>query len=201
MTDSGDGAPPSSEPNLTAAIEEAVESVTPLIQRLPPREQTQVREIVQFAVERSIHSSFQGPIPPPDILRQYDEVLPGTAERIIRLAEQQVAHRHKQEDRIVLSQVRTARNSQWMAFVLTIVLVVVGTFLAIKNHDTVAGIIFGTTIAALASVFAIGNWMGRKRQEEDDCEDEADEEASQAHVEERKSTVKATAKSSKKKRR
>lgn len=36
---------------------------------------------------------FSGPLPPPQILGQYDEVLPGAAERILRMAEKQQDHR------------------------------------------------------------------------------------------------------------
>lgn len=36
---------------------------------------------------------FSGPLPHPQTLRQYDEVLPGAAERILRMAEKQQDHR------------------------------------------------------------------------------------------------------------
>lgn len=40
---------------------------------------------------------FQGPLPPPEILARFDQIVPGAAERIIRLAETEVAHRQEQE--------------------------------------------------------------------------------------------------------
>ncbi len=36
---------------------------------------------------------FSGPLPPPQVLGQYDEILPGAAERILRMAEKQQDHR------------------------------------------------------------------------------------------------------------
>ncbi len=42
-------------------------------------------------------ASFSGPIPPPDVLKRYEEVLPGAAERILKMAEEQSAHRRKLE--------------------------------------------------------------------------------------------------------
>ncbi len=40
-----------------------------------------------------IAQEFSGPIPPPNIIAGYEDVLPGTADRIIRMAEQQSKHR------------------------------------------------------------------------------------------------------------
>lgn len=44
-------------------------------------------------------SSFQGPLPPPRILHDYDQIVPGSAERIISLWENQVQHRQDLEKR------------------------------------------------------------------------------------------------------
>jgi uncharacterized membrane protein len=41
----------------------------------------------------SVSTSFSGPIPPPLILKQYDDLVPGAAARILAQAEQQTAHR------------------------------------------------------------------------------------------------------------
>lgn len=40
---------------------------------------------------------FQGPIPHPDLLKKYDEVVLGAAERILRLAEEEQQHRHEMD--------------------------------------------------------------------------------------------------------
>ena len=47
-------------------------------------------------------SAFSGPLPPPHILKQYDECLPDTADRIITMAEKEQEFRHnrkRQEER------------------------------------------------------------------------------------------------------
>ena len=46
--------------------------------------------LVQTVMESSA-SSFPGPLPPPDLLRQYNDVVPGSAERILALAERQAS--------------------------------------------------------------------------------------------------------------
>lgn len=41
--------------------------------------------------------SYEGPIPHPDLLRKFDELLPGTAERLINLAVAESEHRRSLE--------------------------------------------------------------------------------------------------------
>jgi len=40
---------------------------------------------------------YQGPITPPELLRQYDEIVPGAADRILEMAEEQSKHRQSCE--------------------------------------------------------------------------------------------------------
>lgn len=57
----------------------------------------EIRKIVQVIEQRFFH--FSGPIPPPEILRQYGEVLPSLPDRIVTLAEKEQLHRHQQDHR------------------------------------------------------------------------------------------------------
>jgi len=41
-----------------------------------------------------VSAHWSGPLPPPATLKQFDEVIPGGAERILRMAEAEQAHRH-----------------------------------------------------------------------------------------------------------
>jgi uncharacterized membrane protein len=52
-------------------------------------------QVVGFAVS----SSFSGPLPPPNLLAQYNEVLPDGANRIVTMAERQAKHRQRLETR------------------------------------------------------------------------------------------------------
>jgi len=46
-------------------------------------------------VAQVTQETYQGPIPPPSLLQEYDAVVPGSAERILAMAERQSAHRDK----------------------------------------------------------------------------------------------------------
>src|SRR2546423_387229 len=58
------------------------------------RTRLQIAEASQF--------SFSGPIPPPDLIAAYDKILPGSADRIFRMAEAQAQHRQTLENRVIL---------------------------------------------------------------------------------------------------
>lgn len=48
-------------------------------------------------ISKVIASRFSGPIPPPNVLKDYEEVIPGSADRIISMAEMQLHHRMTME--------------------------------------------------------------------------------------------------------
>lgn len=61
-----------------------------------------VREVVVQAIKEE----FSGPIPPPDIIEKYERILPGAADRIITMAEQQATHRQAMEKKMIESESR-----------------------------------------------------------------------------------------------
>lgn len=67
-------------------------SLTPNLPNIPPRPPGRDPNSV-FVAE----SSWQGPLPPPEILQGYEAAFPGAAERILRMAEDQGAHRRDME--------------------------------------------------------------------------------------------------------
>ena len=44
------------------------------------------------------HQTYLGPIPPPEELHHYESVIPGAADRILRMAEAESLHRQRQEE-------------------------------------------------------------------------------------------------------
>jgi len=113
------------------------------------------------------HQSWQGPLPAPEQLAGYNAVHPGTAERIIRMAEQEGAHLREREMLETKAYVRQYETEEWkakanvrlhhigqaLAFVFAIVCVVAAYNLAMADHDEVAGILGGATLAAIVVAF------------------------------------------------
>ena len=57
----------------------------------PHGSRTSTLEIQQFA----------GPLPPPQVLQEYNRVIPGAAERLLVMAEEPAKHRRELERRVV----------------------------------------------------------------------------------------------------
>ncbi|MDP1633348.1 MAG: DUF2335 domain-containing protein [Gallionellaceae bacterium] len=77
--------------------------------RLSPQGvQTQPTQQVQVSHQKVHH----GPLPAPEDLQRYDELLPGAAERIIAMAEMEQRHRHEQEKKAIASELATRETLQ-----------------------------------------------------------------------------------------
>jgi hypothetical protein len=79
MADDDSGKQPNLFP-VSDALEELLRSK--LSQIVPEPNKQEVTRVIHEVV-----ASFQGPLPPPAILRGYDDFIPGAAERIIAMAE------------------------------------------------------------------------------------------------------------------
>lgn len=65
-----------------------------VLSQRPQQGVTQAVELAIFA-----HRSFSGPIPPPEVLREYDLILPGLGQTIVRQWTSETSHRHETDRR------------------------------------------------------------------------------------------------------
>jgi len=107
--------------------------------------------------------AFSGPIPAPGILAEYERILPGAAERILKMAETQSSHRQHQEEKSLQAQVehlvrrdKEARYGQWFAFIIAIFAIVMGTLVALVSSGLGGGIITFAGLATIVSAFIYG---------------------------------------------
>lgn len=112
-------------------------------------------------VTQSVFSS--GPLPPPEQLKEYDEVLSGSAERIVKLAEEQSAHRRKMEQSSLDAQVKIISRGQYLAFTITLVFGIGGGILLWSGRD-IGGI--ATLVAAIMP--AILAFLNKENKKESD---------------------------------
>lgn len=89
---------------------------------------------------------FAGPIPPPALLGQYEQVCEGAANRILTQFEEQGRHRRDLERKAINYNVASATIGQVAGFLLFVVAIAAGTFLL--YHDKQAGGL-GTIITAV----------------------------------------------------
>ncbi|MDE6052372.1 MAG: DUF2335 domain-containing protein [Lachnospiraceae bacterium] len=69
--------------------------------------EAQSREVEIIRREmRQVVSEFSGPLPPPNIIKGYEDILPGSAERILAMAEKQSEHRQFMERKMIATESR-----------------------------------------------------------------------------------------------
>ncbi len=127
---------------------------------IPTESKTDEIEIMSHQVLGQI---YQGPIPAPDVLKEYNMLLPGAADRILSMAEQEAFHRHKMEKRaleVELEDLRArARDSRWgqiFGFFIGTFTVLAGAYTAIQGYQWPGSLIGTSGVLGLVSVFVIG---------------------------------------------
>ena len=102
-----------------------------------------------------IEQHFQGPIPPPNIMEAYDRILPGSADRILKLTEQQFEHRVAIENKVIDSKIISERRGTLLGFSLAVFIILASVILILKDKDIagLAGIIITVTSLLLAFMY------------------------------------------------
>lgn len=110
-----------------------------------------------------ITASFSGPLPPPETLEGYNSVLPGAAERILVMAERQSAHRQDLEKMLVCGNVRHDLLGMVFGFIICILLISAGAFLAYTDKLVMA---FASMLSGVALIVGAFLQSNRKKREE-----------------------------------
>lgn len=123
---------------------------------------------------------LQATIPPPDLLEQYDRLVPGAAARLIQLAQEEAMHRHQIEEMTARAHIDTARREQEIAelsalnqsrsnrggrlagVLIALISIASCCFLALQNQTAVAIALTAVPSAAVIRAFLNGR---RKRSE------------------------------------
>ena len=105
--------------------------------------------------------SFSGPLPSPDALAKYEQVVRGAAERIIAMAEQQASHRQDLESKVIRSDISNSRLGLWFGLIIGLAGIFSGTFLVYMGYAVSGTLLGGATIVSLVGVFVYGS-QGRK---------------------------------------
>jgi uncharacterized membrane protein len=125
-------------------------------EKIPSKQQSQ--QIVQ---QQSI-TSYSGPIPPPNILIKYEEIQPGFADRIIKMAEKQGEHRQSLELKVINSDISIRNKGQYFAFILGLISIISGTFLIYSGKNIQGFIVLITSLGSLVTAFMYGTYTRSK---------------------------------------
>ena len=122
-----------------------------LLKAIPSELLKTLPQNTQIAVLQSI--SFQGPLPPPALYREYKENLPGAEERILKLAENEQTHRHQWDNNIMRNAATAVRRGQWMGFGVACAAILFAAFCAYLERDGGMYIFGGISFIGILSAF------------------------------------------------
>ena len=100
--------------------------------------------------------TFSGPLPPPQVLGMYDNIIPGLAERLVEAFETQQRHRQSLENKVVESGINRAWYGLWCALTVSIAGIGVAALAVAYQQQWAASIIGGGVLVGLATVFITG---------------------------------------------
>jgi len=125
----------------------------------PTQQATTSETLAKFAITAQ---RFSGPLPPPAMLRQYEELLPGSASRIISMAERQSAHRQGIENKVISSNILNERLGMVLGFVICVLAILAGAYALMKGRSGfgIASIVGG--LGAPLAAFIYGKSEQRK---------------------------------------
>lgn len=144
--------PNNNSSNLPVEIKSILEQV--------PKEKRNL--VLRQLLSVTIRESHSGPLPAPSTLEKYNNIIEKGAERIMVMAEKQSGHRIELEKTAITKQLKQSGIGQVFALIIAILALIISWDLASNGHDTVAGIIGGTTVIGLVSAFIYGKQSQRK---------------------------------------
>ena len=112
-----------------------------------------------------IRQEYSGPLPPPDAIQKYDEIIPNGAERIMAMAEKQSEHRQQLEKKALDTDSRNSLLGVIFAFILGLLTIVAGVIVILTGHSWPGTILGSAGLVGLVSVFIYGTRERRKERE------------------------------------
>lgn len=125
-----------------------------------------------IGIERieSLLSIFQGPLPPPEQLAEYNNAFPNGAEKIFDLTDGEAKHRRNLESWETKGDIIRSFAGVVAGLIISLFGFYISWDLASKNHEWVAGVIAVTDLTALVTVFIYGTRTIKNIKEKDNTE-------------------------------
>lgn len=145
---------PASLPELRPQLAEEIKhGIEPLLQK---GQATQVMNVVQSVLLRE---HFSGPLPHPRHFREYDDIVPGSAERIIQMAEKAQDHNIDIEKKIIGAQIDDQKRGMNYGLAALLVVLALGGLFAYLGNNWAAALFLGTSVLGVVGAFITGRVM------------------------------------------
>jgi len=159
MAESANPKPPSGVPvpqKVQAKTLEQVlrERLPEVFSSVPTQDRPKLAQVI-MREEVSVRSIRTGPLPDPAELAAYNSIIPNGADRIMKMAEAQSAHRIDIEKIVVNSQQNQAHRGQIFGLIIGLSGLSLATYSAVSGQPWFGGIIGGATLVSLVSAFLV----------------------------------------------
>lgn len=103
-----------------------------------------------------LFASFSGPLPPPEFLQRYEDIVPGCAKQIMDTFVAQSNHRMALEKLAIGSQLEQSNRGQYFGLIVALAGLGSAVYLGATGHDWLAGTIGGVTLVSMVTAFIVG---------------------------------------------
>lgn len=105
---------------------------------------------------RQVTQQYSGPIPPPEILYRFDQIVPGAAERILIMAEEDAKHQREIEKTALTVAAEEVKRGQRYGLTIGSLAFITSIIALILGSEKAAIALGGTTVVGLVAVFVTG---------------------------------------------
>lgn len=117
-------------------------------------------QVVAQVVSLVTEERFSGPIAHPKHLREYEDICPGSADRIVRMAEQQMSHSQRMQETALQGDIQDMRDGRRFGFAALLALIVGAIICGALGHEVIALAFLGAT--AVGAVGALIKGRGNE---------------------------------------
>lgn len=111
-------------------------------------------------------ASWSGPLPPPQAIQKFEEILPGAANRILEMTEKQSAHRIDMEKKVVERGSIHSLLGMIFGFIISVIAIVGGIYLIINDYVWPGVAMITLDLVGLASIFVYGSHSRRTERQQ-----------------------------------
>lgn len=145
---------PSSKAELKE-VEEALKSFdSKIFKGINNDQKRRLLETFSLTITEITEQSHSGPIPDPESLEHYNNIIPNGADRIMQMAEKQQQHRFSIENKAIKSQTSQSMKGQIFGFIISLFCIIGGIYLTMNNYPIQGGGLIAITVS-ITAIFVI----------------------------------------------
>lgn len=126
-----------------------VSEIVKKIEKLNPEQ----KHIISQSLRAYKKEFFSGPIPHPEILKGYDDVMPGLGKIVVDMAVKEQDNRITNERKMIEAAISESKRGQYFGLSIAVMFLIAAVVLGINGHDWLAAILGGGTLVSLVLAF------------------------------------------------